>query len=44
MAMKPCKQATVDNIQLTDGLPDQMAHTKTIIRAKIEHPFRMIKR
>jgi len=44
VAMRPGKRAVLDKTQLIDRLLDQIEHTKASIRAKVEHPFRVIKR
>jgi transposase, IS5 family len=44
IAMRPGKQAVLDKTQLIDRLLDQIEHIKASIRAKAEHPFRVIKR
>ena len=43
IAMRPGKRAALDKTQKLDGLIDQVEKIKASIRAKVEHPFRVIK-
>ena len=42
--MRPGKRAVLDKTDRIDQLTDQIEHIKASIRAKVEHPFRVIKR
>ena len=42
--MRPGKRKLLDKTRLIDDLTDQLERTKARIRAKVEHPFRVIKR
>jgi len=44
IAMRPGKRATLDKTQRVGQLTDQLERLKASIRAKVEHPFRVIKR
>ena len=44
IAMRPGKRAVLDKTDRIDQLTDQIEHIKASIRAKVEHPFRVIKR
>ena len=44
IAMRPGKRKLLDKSKLIDNLSDQLERTKASIRAKVEHPFRVIKR
>lgn len=44
IAMRPGKRAELDKTRMIDRLLDQIEHTKASIRAKVEHPERVIKR
>ncbi|UWD88437.1 IS5 family transposase [Ralstonia pseudosolanacearum] len=44
VAMKPGKRRALSKDRPLDGLIDQIEHAKASIRAKVEHPFRVIKR
>ena len=44
IAMRPGKRAALDNTRHLDALVDQVEKIKASIRAKVEHPFRVIKR
>ena len=44
IAMRPGKRAALDKTKLIDQLTDQVERIKASIRAKVEHPFRVIKR
>ena len=44
IAMRPDKRKLLDKARLVDDLTDQLERIKASIRAKIEHPFRVIKR
>ena len=44
IAMRPGKRKAVDKENEADALIDQAEKLKAGIRAKMEHPFRMIKR
>ena len=44
VAMRPGKRAALDKAKRIDLLTDQVEHIKASIRAKVEHPFRVIKR
>ena len=43
-AMRPGKRKLLDKNKLVDDLTDQIERIKASIRAKVEHPFRVIKR
>ena len=43
IAMRPGKRAALDKTQKLNGLIDQVEKIKAGIRAKVEHPFRVIK-
>ena len=42
--MRPGKRKLLDRTQLIESLTDQLERIKASIRAKVEHPFRVIKR
>ena len=42
--MRPGKRKQLDRTQLIESLTDQIERIKASIRAKVEHPFRVIKR
>ena len=42
--MRPGKRRALDKTRKVDALVDQLEQIKTSIRAKVEHPFRVIKR
>ena len=42
--MRPGKRRALDKTKLLDSLTDQLERIKASIRAKVEHPFRVIKR
>ena len=44
VAMRPGKRAVLDKSKRVDQLIDQVERLKASIRAKVEHPFRVIKR
>lgn len=44
IAMRPGKRRELDKTKLVDDLTDQLERLKASIRAKVEHPFRVIKR
>ena len=44
IAMRPGKRAALDKAKRIDRLTDKVEHLKASIRAKVEHPFRVIKR
>jgi transposase, IS5 family len=44
IAMRPGKRAALDKTKRVDQLIDQLERLKASIRAKVEHPFRVIKR
>ena len=44
IAMRPGKRAALDKAKKLDTLIDQVEKIKASIRAKVEHPFRVIKR
>ena len=44
IAMRPSKRRALDKNRLVDELSDQLERIKARIRAKVEHPFRVIKR
>ncbi len=44
IAMRPGKRKLLDKTDLVDDLTDQLERIKASIRAKVEHPFRVIKR
>jgi IS5 family transposase len=44
IAMRPSKRNLLDKARLVDDLTDQLERLKASIRAKVEHPFRVIKR
>ncbi len=44
IAMRPGKRKMLDKTQLIERLTDQIERIKASIRAKVEHPFRVIKR
>ncbi len=44
IAMRPGQRAALDKTQQLDALIDQVEKIKASIRAKVEHPFRVIKR
>ena len=44
IAMRPGKRAALDKTQVLGQLTDQLERLKAGIRAKVEHPFRVIKR
>ena len=43
VAMRPGKRKALDKSQLKERLVDEMQTTNARIRAKVEHPFRIIK-
>ncbi len=44
IAMRPGRRKLLDKTQLIESLTDQIERLKASIRAKVEHPFRVIKR
>ncbi len=44
IAMRPGKRRDLDKSRLVDELTEQLERLKASIRAKVEHPFRVIKR
>ena len=42
--MRPGKRKQLDKTTAVDNLTDQLERIKASIRAKVEHPFRVIKR
>ena len=44
VAMRPGKRAALDKSDPLDGILDKSAYLNASIRAKVEHPFRVIKR
>ena len=44
IAMRPGKRRALDKSRLVDELSDQLERIKARIRAKVEHPFQVIKR
>ena len=44
IAMRSGKRAVLDKTQVLGQLTDQLERLKASIRAKVEHPFRVIKR
>ena len=44
IAMRPGKRKQLDKTKLVEDLTDQLERIKASIRAKVEHPFRVIKR
>lgn len=42
--MRPGKRCELDKTMLVDELTDQLEPLKASIRAKVKHPFRVIKR
>ena len=44
IAMRPGKRKLLDKARSVDSLTDQLERLKASIRAKVEHPFRVIKR
>ena len=44
IAMRPGKRKQLDKTKLVEQLTDQLERIKASIRAKVEHPFRVIKR
>ena len=44
IAMRPGKRKLLDKTKLVEDLSDQLERLKASIRAKVEHPFRVIKR
>ena len=44
IAMRPGKRKLLDKTRLVDDLSEQIERIKASIRAKVEHPFRVIKR
>ncbi len=44
VAMRPGKRAALDKLDPADASVDQVERLKASIRAKVEHPFRVIKR
>ena len=44
VAMRPGKRRQLDRTKAADALIDALERTKASIRAKVEHPFRVIKR
>ena len=41
--MRPGKRKKLDKTQLLDRMKDDFERTKASIRAKVEHPFRVLK-
>lgn len=44
IAMRTSKRKLLDKARLVDDLTDQLERLKASIRARVEHPFRVIKR
>ena len=44
VAMRPGKRRALDKTKAIDNLIDQVERIKASVRAKVEHPFRVIKR
>jgi IS5 family transposase len=44
VAMRPGKRKALDKTTALDALKDKIEHIKASIRAKVEHPFRVVKR
>jgi IS5 family transposase len=44
VAMRPGKRKALDKNTAVDALKDKIEHIKASIRAKVEHPFRVVKR
>jgi IS5 family transposase len=44
IAMRPGKRKALDKTKPVQGLMDQIERLKASIRAKVEHPFRVVKR
>lgn len=44
IALRPGQSARLDKTVMSGKLLDQLEHTKARIRAKVEHPFRLLKR
>jgi IS5 family transposase len=44
VAMRPGKRKALDKSTALDALKDKIEHIKASIRAKVEHPFRVVKR
>jgi IS5 family transposase len=44
VAMRPGKRAALDKTRKADRLLDEAERIKASVRAKVEHPFRVIKR
>jgi IS5 family transposase len=44
IAMRPGKRRELDKSRLADDLTEQLERLKASTRAKVEHPFRVIKR
>jgi IS5 family transposase len=44
VAMKPGKRRALDKTRPVDSLIDQIERLKASVRAKVEHPFRVVKR
>jgi IS5 family transposase len=44
VAMRPGKRAALDKSKALDQLKEQLERLKASIRAKVEHPFRVVKR
>ncbi len=44
VAMRPGKRRALDTTTAVDALKDKIEHIKATIRAKVEHPFRVVKR
>ena len=44
VAMRPGKRRLLDKADPNDAIAEQLEHVKARIRAKVEHPFRVIKR
>jgi hypothetical protein len=42
--MRPGKRRTLDKASAMGALLDRIEHLKASVRAKVEHPFRVIKR
>jgi len=43
IAMRPGKRRELDKTKLVEDLTDQLERLKASIRAKVEHPFRVLK-
>jgi IS5 family transposase len=44
IAMRPGKRRQLDKSETIDALTDKLERLKASIRAKVEHPFRVLKR